>query len=99
MIDNNVVARRQAPVLHAATVQRLTGTRAEVTAALRRYRAAGQLSDVGQPRVVPGQPGLIWVDARLVTLPAATHAPARRPRWPYVVAAVVAVLAALGWAL
>jgi hypothetical protein len=75
---------------------RIQGSQEAVGAALRRYHAAGRLVEFTPPRPVPGRPGEVYINVRL--LPAAQQQPRRRRRGPYILAAVgLTLAAALAW--
>jgi hypothetical protein len=83
--------------------RRLTGTPEQVRNAVARYQATGQLADLTAPQPVPGRPGLICMDVRIIStftdqpVPTVRPRPRRRRRWPYILAAVIAVLGLLAW--
>lgn len=89
-------------------LRRLTGTPADVAAAIARYRDNGQLEAVSRPQDVAGQLGAITVTVRLRNTVAFTDEPvqrtrpvqsaqpvARRRRWPWVLGGVTVALALL----
>lgn len=86
--------------------RRLTGTPEQVRNAVARYQATGQLAELTAPQPVPGRPGLVCLDVRIISAandqPLAVRPrprPRRRRRWPYVLAAVVAALGLLAWGI
>jgi hypothetical protein len=94
---------------HPGTLQqlrtrRLTGTPEQVRNAVAGYHSTGQLAELTAPQPVPGRPGLVCVDVRLLgpltEQPATTaRPPRRRRRWPWVLVAVIAAVALLCWAV
>lgn len=94
--------------LQQLRTRRLTGTPEQIRNAVARYHATGQLAELTAPQPVPGRPGLVCVDVRIISaftdqpVPATAARPRPRPqrrrrRWPYILAAVIAVLGLLAW--
>lgn len=90
--------------LQPLRTRRLTGTPEQVRNAVARYQATGQLAELTAPQPVPGRPGLVCLDVRIISYdtnqPPAVRPrprPRRRRRWPYVLTAVIAALGLLAW--